>query len=130
METLNFEDFVFCSAIWQLINVDDKLTEEESSQFIEFAKEMSHKYLGDDNDKNDPVIAELMQDPDKMIGVIKTFPENELEFFWDTLFSFAMVDGEFSFEEANLIGLIASGVYENLSSDEIKNWMENKLSKS
>jgi antitoxin component YwqK of YwqJK toxin-antitoxin module len=126
----NTQITVFCSAIWQLINVDDKLTEEESSQFIEFAKEMSHKYLGDDNDKNDPVIAELMQDPDKMIGVIKTFPEDELEFFWDTLFSFAMVDGEFSFEEANLIGLIASGVYENLSSDEIKKWMENKLSKS
>lgn len=40
-----------------------------------------------------------------------------------------MVDGEFSIEEANLIGLIASGVYEDLSTDEIKEWMQNKLSK-
>jgi hypothetical protein len=65
-----------------------------------------------------------------MIGVIKTFPEDELEFFWNTLFTFAMVDGEFSVEEANLIGIIASGVYEELSDDEIKDWMKNRLTKN
>ena len=125
----NTQISVFLAAIWQLINVDEKITEEESSQFIEFAKEMSNKYVGDDNDRNNPIIGELMKDPDKMIDVMKTFPRDELEFFWDTLFSFAMVDGEFSIEEANLIGLIASGVYEDLSTDEIKEWMQNKLSK-
>ena len=126
----NTQITVFCSAIWQLINADGKVTKEEANQFIEFGKEISSNYLGNDDDKNDPVISELIQDPDKMIGVIKTFPEDELEFFWNTLFTFAMVDGEFSVEEANLIGIIASGVYEELSDDEIKDWMKNRLTKN
>jgi hypothetical protein len=46
------------------------------------------------------------------------------------LFTFAMVDGEFSVEEANLIGIIASWVYEELSDDEIKDWMKNRLTKN
>ena len=125
----NTQISVFCSAVWQLINADDKITEEEAIQFAEFAKEMGNKFMGDQNDKDDPVISELMQDSDKMIGVIKTFPDNELETFWDTLFSFAMVDGEFSLEEANLIAIIASGVYEELCDDEIKDWMKKRLKK-
>ena len=126
----NTQITIFCSAIWQLINADGKVTKEEANQFVEFGKEISSNYLGNDDDKNDPVISELIQDPDKMIGVIKTFPEDELEFFWNTLFTFAMVDGEFSVEEANLIGVIASGVYEELSDDEIKDWMKNRLTKN
>lgn len=125
----NTQISVFCSAVWQLINADDKITEEEAIQFAEFAKEMGNKFMGDQNDKDDPVISELMQDSDKMIGVIKTFPDDELETFWDTLFSFAMVDGEFSVEEANLIAIIASGVYEELSNEEIKDWMKKRLKK-
>lgn len=125
----NTQISVFYSAIWQLINADDKITEEEAIQFAEFAKEMGNKFMGDKNDKDDPVISELMQDSDKMIGVIKTFPDDELETFWDTLFSFAMVDGEFSLEEANLIAIIASGVYEELSDNEIKEWMKKRLKK-
>ncbi|MGC6524826.1 MAG: SH3 domain-containing protein [Flavobacteriaceae bacterium] len=125
----NTQISVFCSAVWQLINADDKITEEEAIQFAEFAKEMGNKFMGDQNDKDDPVISELMQDSDKMIGVIKTFPDDELETFWDTLFSFAMVDGEFSLEEANLIAIIASGVYEELSDNEIKEWMKKRLKK-
>jgi antitoxin component YwqK of YwqJK toxin-antitoxin module len=123
----NTQISVFSSAIWQLINADDKITEEEAIQFTEFAKEMGKKFMGDENDKDDPVISELMQDSDKMIGVIKTFPDDELETFWDTLFSFAMADGEFSVEEANLIAIIASGVYEELSDDEIKDWIKKRL---
>jgi hypothetical protein len=123
----NTQITVFKAAVWQLINIDNKITDEEKLKFIDFLKEMDNKFLGDDNDKNDPVIGELIQDPDEMIGVLKTFPDDELELFWDTLFSFSMVDGEFSIEEANLIGIIASGVYDNLSNDEIKEWINNKL---
>jgi hypothetical protein len=123
----NTQITVFKAAVWQLINIDNKITDEENLKFIDFLKEIDNKFLGDDNDKNDPVIGELIQDPDEMIGVLKTFPDDELELFWDTLFSFSMVDCEFSIEEANLIGIIASGVYDNLSNDEIKEWINNKL---
>ena len=127
IQVRNTQISVFTSAVWQLINADGKITDEESIQFMEFAKEMSSKYLGDDDDMNDPMIGELMKDPDKMVEVIKTFPEDELEVFWDTLFSFALADGDFSVDEANLIGIIASGVYENLSDDEVRNWITKKL---
>jgi antitoxin component YwqK of YwqJK toxin-antitoxin module len=120
---------VFCSAVWQLINADGKVTNEESSQFVEFCFEMSKQYLGNDEDKNDPVIAELIQDPDKVIIILKTFSEEELETFWSTLFSFALADGEFSFEEANFIGVIVGNVYEDLSDDEVRNWITEKIKK-
>ena len=127
IQVRNTQISVFTSAVWQLINADGKITDEESIQFMDFAKEMSSKYLGDDDDMNDPMIGELMKDPDKMVEVIKTFPEDELEVFWDTLFSFALADGDFSVDEANLIGIIASGVYESLSDDEVRNWITKKL---
>ena len=120
---------VFISAIWQLINADGELSKEESSQFLDFAKKMSEKFLGNEEDINDPIIAELLHDADKMIDVIKTFPEQELETFWSTLFSFALADGDFSLEEANLIGVIAGNVYEDLSDDEVRNWITEQIKK-
>ena len=90
---------------------------------------MSEKFLGNEEDINDPIIAELLHDADKMIDVIKTFPEQELETFWSTLFSFALADGDFSLEEANLIGVIAGNVYEDLSDDEVRNWITEQIKK-
>tara|TARA_B110000114_G_scaffold97017_1_gene102220 strand:+ start:2935 stop:3924 length:990 start_codon:yes stop_codon:yes gene_type:complete len=121
---------VFIAAVWQLVNADGKIAEEESEMFEEFAKEISKKYIGDKDDRNDPMVANLMKDPDKMFAVIKSLPPEELNSFWETLFSFALVDNDFSVEEANLIGVIAGNVYEDLSDDEIRNWITDQIKKT
>jgi len=127
IQKTNIKISVFISAVWQLINADGKITKEESAKFLVFAKNVSGQYLGSTDDKDDPVIAELLTDADMMIEVIKSYPEEELNSFWDTLFSFALVDNDFSVEEANFIGSIAGAVYEDLSDDEVRSWMTDQI---
>lgn len=126
----NTQISVFCSAVWHLINADGEITAEETIQFMEFAKKMGKQYIGDEDDKHDPVIAELIQDPNKVNDVLKSFSEEELENFWGTLFSFALVDGDFSVEEANYIAQIVSNVYEDFSDDNVRDWITERIKKS
>ena len=126
----NTQISIFCSAVWHLINADGEITAEETIQFIEFAKKMGKQYIGDEDDKHDPVIAELIQDPNKVNDVLKSFSEEELENFWSTLFSFALVDGDFSVEEANYIAQIVSNVYEDFSDDDVRDWITDRIKKS
>ena len=126
----NTQVSVFCSAVWHLINADGEITVEETIQFMEFAKKMGKEYMGDEDDKSDPVIAELIQDPDKVNDVLKSLSEEELENFWSTLFSFALVDGDFSVEEANFIAEIVSNVYEDFSDDDVRDWITERIKKS
>jgi len=72
-----------------------------------------------------------MEGKDNIIDAIKGFNKEDLDFFFNTLISFALVDGELALEEANLIGEIASEVIEGLDTREkLHKWFTEQIKKS
>lgn len=129
-EKRNIQISAFIKCVYELISVDGKITEEEQAKFQEFIKEISTEFSDDIN----PESTEhqfVMEGKDNIIDAIKGFNKEDLDFFFNTLISFALVDGELALEEANLIGEIASEVIEGLDSREkLHKWFTEQIKKS
>ena len=129
-EKRNIQISAFIKCVYELISIDGKITEEEQNKFMNFVEEIKTEFSDDlnaDSEEHKFVVGGR----ENIINAIKGFSDNELNFFFDTLISFALVDGELALEEANMIAEIAAEIYPDLDSNEkLHDWMVQKIKES
>tara|TARA_B100001287_G_scaffold235392_1_gene207526 strand:- start:12523 stop:15300 length:2778 start_codon:yes stop_codon:yes gene_type:complete len=114
---------VFVKCVFELIQVDGKITEEENTAFSKFSNEISKKFPGSIDEGSDEYNF-LMGDRENYIEALKSFDEDDKNLFFETLIEFALVDEDLALEEANYISELAMDVYPDLNTrDKLMKWL-------
>tara|TARA_B100001564_G_C20561972_1_gene634161 strand:+ start:486 stop:1004 length:519 start_codon:yes stop_codon:yes gene_type:complete len=128
----NYQLLTILSVIYGLISSDEEVSNEELIVYNKLEKEIKSKIIPDLGLSKDKTIQNLNLQikKNKNIGkVLRNLPKKELDFFWENLISFAMVDEYLMNEEVNFIREIVLKIFPEMKDVEARKYVNSLLRK-
>lgn len=128
----NYQLLTILSLIYQLISSDEEISQEELDVYNKLKIEISSKIIPDNGLSITQTIENLSSyifNEINIASVLRNLPTQQLEFFWENLISFAMVDDHLKKEEENFIKEIVLKIHIEMDDTEAKKYVNNLIRK-
>lgn len=128
----NYELLTILSLIHQLISSDDEISPEELDVFNKLKNEISSKIIPDNGLSITQTIDNLnsyILKENNIGSVMRNLPIQQLEYFWENLISFAMVDDHLKKEEEKFIKEIVLKIHSEMDDTQAKKFVNSLLRK-
>ena len=128
----NYQLLTILSLTYQLIYSDDEISQLELDVYNKLKKQICSKIIPDNGLSITQTIDNLnsyILKVNNIGSILRNLPNQQLEYFWENLIAFAMVDKYLAIEEENFIKNIILKIHSEMDNDKAKQYLNTLLRK-